>query len=90
MRIDRLNFKIADQALLKLLTGKDISDKERLNLLKAFSLAARKQDNHIWHSANLMIERYEFIVDLKAIDKILIKWSVKIDFADLDPKKPHF
>lgn len=87
MRIDRLNYKVADEALLKLLTGKEISDKERLNLLKAYSLAAKSQNKTVWHFANNMIDRYEYIVDMKAIDKILIKWATKIDFAELDPEK---
>lgn len=83
MRFEYYSLKIAEEAATKLLLGADITDLERLHLIKALATVAKKnKEFRIWHYMLNFIDSYENIVDMRQIDRILIKWVAKLDFME--------
>lgn len=83
MRFEYCSLKIAEEAATKLLLGANITDLERLHLIKALANAAKKnKELRLWHYMLNFIDSYENIVDMGQIDKILIKWIAKLDFME--------
>lgn len=84
MRFEYLSIDNAVAALTKLLSGKEITDHERLTLLRAFAEAAKREGNkHVWHGYLNIIKHYEDIQpdDYQMIDRSIIKNATKIELV---------